>query len=167
MSKIQEMSIDRILNSTGPNLANADFNVVFKNNQEILDRLKRLMKRVNNMEDISDNDKIGKIEDFFRENEAYVDKESLVVLTVYNTQRSIDESKVDKLREKELRRYVSNGIRLLDGENITVYTVSRKSVRGGYNRLDVINSKLLVECIKSRVPVSTLTEPSSKEREMF
>lgn len=64
MGKIQEMSMDEIIEKIGANLVDIDFHLVFHNNQEVLDRLTRLMKRLDNTEGLSENGRIAKIEDF-------------------------------------------------------------------------------------------------------
>lgn len=171
MSELREMSVKDIFDKIGVSLAGRDLEIVLNHNVEALNRIRELFVKSSGedmlgMEALQYMLNAAAIRKVFNEFEDIVDKDALVVLTLYNHQ-NILENRVDfsEDQKKTYRQYISSAMRLIGKREIDVVDLDYDFQSDSIIGIKVINSQELIRCIKQKNKVGSLGKISKKDEE--
>ncbi len=169
MKNIRELSIEEIISMTGLAVKINEYALVVRNDQEVMDRIRRIVRRLEKDASYTKEDMQKAIIEVLKEYESRVDKERLVMLTAYNLKTRV-EDKMKTLsddRKKKVRSDIANAVELLSSTNAKIivpqYILGTKLI----GQLVVLDSKELVQAIKSNRPLKSLGTTSRKDRDRY
>lgn len=169
MKNIRELSIEEIISMTGLAVKINEYALVVRNDQEVMDRIRRIVRRLEKDASYTKEDMQKAIIEVLKEYESRVDKERLVMLTAYNLKTRV-EDKIKTLsddRKRKVNSDIANAVELLCSTNTRIivpqYILGTKLIR----QLVVLDSKELVQAIKSNKPLKALGTTSRKDRDRY
>ena len=188
MSRLEEMSVEEILDYLGMYLTSDNFKAIVGYNREAIDKLfseiEENQKRIKNgdmldrktavfVKNTRKDDEERLLNDFntmtFRnvlnEYESKVNKSSLAILTLYNIQHNIEinDSETMASQRKILIKERERAMALLGKSDKSVITLAYKKKEDSVERVNVLNSRELIRCIKSNQKLSTLMNLEKKK----
>ena len=188
MSRLEEMSVEEILDYLGMYLTSDNFKAIVGYNREAIDKLfseiEENQKRIKNgdmldrktavfVKNTRKDDEERLLNDFntmtFRnvlnEYESKVNKSSLAILTLYNIQHNIEinDSETMASQRKILIKERERAMALLGKSDKSVITLAYKKKEDSVERVNVLNSRELIRCIKSNQKLSTLMNLDKKK----
>ena len=168
MKKIEETRVRDILNKIGINLSDRDVQVILKNDTKAIDRFEEIKKTKRYGEKMNSKISFGlAVIDIFEEYEDKMNKEYLVLLTLYNVQKTLEEQgeKLTPEEIREARRYIKNAIELIGNRNFDIVDLNFDEKLHKIMNLRVINSIELIRCIQNKRKLSSMDKPSKKQAE--
>lgn len=168
MKKLEETSIRDILSKIGINLSDRDVQMILNNDAKAIEEFERIKKAKKYGEKVEPkiNFALAVIE-IFEKYEDKINKASLVLLTLYNIQKTLEEQgeTLSKDAIKEARSYIKSAIELIGNRNFDVVDINFDENLYKIVGLKVINSMELIRCIENKRKLSTLDKPSKKQIE--
>lgn len=187
MSKVANMSMNDLLQKTGIACTETEFQVICNYNEEAIAGFiatEKAIEEAEREEAISQgnkmfgsNDKIkamrqkkvkdGIWQNLFMEFENVIDKERLVLFSLYNRQKAIQDKSLDKEMEKSVRSEISDIIKIIGRDQFRVVFLGRETYESDLERVCVLDSQELIRMVKGNKKISSLYEaPKEKMKRM-
>lgn len=172
MSKLNQMSVKEILDNIGLNLSEADIEIILSRDNEACQKLREVREMaMEGMENSRHRELLQStaVRGILIKFEDKVKKDYLVLITLYNLQREIEKSALalekgnpDRIRKLKENRH--NALKLLKGLDITMVTGVLDETEGIITHMRVLNSKELIEFIKSGKSMDALNEAEESKK---
>lgn len=165
MKKLEEMSPSEIIEIAGVNLKVEEFKVVFQNNYKVIEKLRRIVRRRSRDVSFTKDDMSNAISDLFEEFSEDVDKEALVIITLYNYKEAIELAgkNIDPSKKKSLTRNIADLMRLANKLDRRIVYLEQDDSIETIRRVKVIDSQELINCIKNNREVASLNQPTEEQ----
>ena len=170
MTRLDNISIKDLLNEIGLYLSDRDVQIALGNNLEAVKRYEELKKEKSNEAKNSLQLQMSKsmaVVDVFREYESIVNREYLVLLTLYNLQERLEVlgNDMDKEDKKLIRGYIQKAISLIGNRDFNIIDLNFTENADYIDCLKVTNSQELIRCIKQKRPIDSIYKPNKKQEE--
>lgn len=170
MSRIDNIGIKDLLNEIGLYLSDRDVQIALGNNIEAVKRYEELKAEKSNDAKNSLQLQMSKsiaIIDVFREYENIVNREYLVLLTLYNLQERLEMlgNNMDKEDKKMIRGYIQKAISLIGNKDFNIIDLNFTEDGDYIDSLKVTNSQELIRCIKQKRPVESIYKTNKKQED--
>lgn len=166
MKKLENMTIEELISVVGLNLVDRDIQIIFNRDatviqefQEIVANIKIRNASLGIINESQSNNFV--IREALRKMRSKVNKYTLVLLSLYNSQKNLEnESKLTKEERKDLETKVKNAMELIGNKN---FTVVESIAEGDFIKLKIINSTRLMQCIKNGQNVVDMNNPNKRQ----
>lgn len=170
MNQIENMTIEEILDNIGINITDRGLQLISNNDEEIKRELEEYEKRMVQREidpitrQLLDGLKVRQI---LCSHADRVNKKYLVLLTLYNSQKELEEKgvKLKKENVKVTKNYIKKAIKLIGSEDFSVIDLSFDEGTKQISDVRVINSRELAESISQGKGIKGINKPSKKQME--
>ncbi len=166
MKKIENMNIQEIAEEIGLILVEGDLQCIFNYDEDVLSKLEEVIRKEKAKNqlpkgNLSSRDIAKKL---LLQFEDKVDKEALVLLTLYNLKRKIENRRISADEEVEvLELRIKRAIQMIGNRN---FTLLEPVYEEGYvTKVKIINSARLLQVIKSNKSLDELNAPNKKQTE--
>lgn len=187
MSKVANISMSELLQKTGIAFNETEFQVICNYNEEAIANFiatQRAIEEVEREKNISQGNEIfssnekvkamiqkrtrdGVWQKFFEKFESSIDKERLILFSLYNKQQEIQEKSLDKEQERSVRSEISDMIRIIGSDQFRAVFLRRETYESDLERVCVLDSQELIRMIKGNKKISSIYEaPKAKMERM-
>lgn len=168
MSKISNMSMNELFEKTGIACNSTEFQVICNYNEEAIANfiatetaIEEIEGEINSQEslNIGDNEKLRAMrnkrvknsiwQELFIRFEDVIDKERLVLFSLANKQKVIQDKTLDKETEKSVRKDISDMIRMIGKDQFRVVFLEKETYDSDIERVNALNSQELVRAVKA------------------
>lgn len=163
MSKLDNISMEELIDKTGFFIRAEDFKIIFRQNKEAIIAAQYIIKRCKSDPKCSNSDMEDKIRKLLCTSDSFIDKEAFVLLTLYNFKRELESKgkSLDSKKAREINKKVSEAIRMLRGANKRVIYLEQTPEK--VNRVVVLDSEELIKAIKGNRKLDIIIEPSKEQ----